>query len=122
MQVNDLLLPNASLIGQTAVPKNAPGDPTRVNSAEAKEHTAMVEAAKEFESVILTRLLDEMKNTIGDWGLEKDSATKQIEGIFWNHLAQDLGDQGGMGLWRQMVASFNQPDSTNPNQLLDTNL
>ena len=37
------------------------------------------QVAKDFESVLLNKLLDEMKNSIVDWGLEKDAASKQTE-------------------------------------------
>ena len=57
---------------------------------------------KDFEAVFITRLLDEMKETIGDWGGEQDGAAKQTQGLFWMYLAQDMGDKGGFGLWKQM--------------------
>ena len=41
------------------------------------------EIAKDFESVLLNKLLEEMKKSIVDWGQEKDAASKQTEGIFW---------------------------------------
>ena len=44
------------------------------------------QVAKDFESVLLNKLLDEMKNSIVDWGLDKDAASKQIQGIFWLYL------------------------------------
>jgi len=34
---------------------------------------------KDFESVFINKLLEEMKNTIGDWGFEKDGASKQVQ-------------------------------------------
>lgn len=66
---------------------------------------------KDFESVLLERLLGEMKETIGDWGFEKDGASKQTEGLFWMYLARDMGDKGGLGLWKQM---YNQLTATDP--------
>ena len=61
-----------------------------------------VQVAKDFESLFLGRLLEEMKKTIGDWGFEKDGASKQIQGIFWLYLARDVADKGGLGLWKQI--------------------
>lgn len=58
--------------------------------------------AKDFESVLLTKLLDGMKNTIGNWGLDKDSASEQVQGIFWLYLARDIANQGGLGLWKDI--------------------
>ncbi len=61
-----------------------------------------VQVAKDFESLFLGRLLEEMKKTIGDWGFEKDGASKQIQGLFWLFLARDVADKGGLGLWKQI--------------------
>jgi Rod binding domain-containing protein len=58
--------------------------------------------AKDFESVFINKLLDEMKNTIGDWGFEKDGVSKQVEGIFWLYLARDIADNGGFGMWKNI--------------------
>jgi len=58
--------------------------------------------AKDFESVLLHKLLEEMKNTIGDWGFDKDGVSKQVQGIFWLHLARDIANKGGFGLWKDV--------------------
>jgi Rod binding domain-containing protein len=73
---------------------------------------------KDFEAVFITRLLDEMKETIGDWGGEQDGAAKQTQGLFWMYLAQDMGDKGGFGLWKQMynqLAGGNSSPAQNQN-------
>ncbi|MHC4155610.1 MAG: hypothetical protein ACYST6_11910 [Planctomycetota bacterium] len=49
--------------------KNAAGE---LSQAKKKQ------VAKDFESVFISKLLDEMKNTIGDWGFERDGASQQI--------------------------------------------
>ncbi len=69
--------------------------------------------AKDFESVFINKLLDEMKNTIGDWGDEKDGASKQIDGIFWLHLARDIADNGGFGMWKDIYKSLNDSQNNN---------
>jgi Rod binding domain-containing protein len=71
------------------------------------------QAAKDFESVLLGKLLDEMKNSIGDWGFEEDGTSKQIEGIFWLYLARHLADNGGLGLWKDIYQTLTNPDQTN---------
>jgi len=71
------------------------------------------QAAKDFESVLLGKLLDEMKNSIGDWGFEEDGTSKQIEGIFWLYLARHLADNGGLGLWKDIYQTLNNPNQTN---------
>jgi len=69
--------------------------------------------AKDFESVLLHKLLEEMKNTIGDWGFEEDETSEQIQGIFWLCLARDIADNGGLGLWKDIYQSLASPEQKN---------
>ncbi|HUV65115.1 MAG TPA: hypothetical protein VMW24_14555 [Sedimentisphaerales bacterium] len=69
--------------------------------------------AKDFESVLLTKLMDQMKETIGDWGFEKDGASGQVQGIFWLYLAQDVANNGGMGLWKDIYQFMAGSHQTN---------
>jgi flagellar protein FlgJ len=89
---------------------------SKINLNASSEDTAVQQKntekfCKDFESVFLTRLLDEMKNTIGDWGFEKDGASEQVQGMFWMYLAQDMGEKGGVGLWKQMYNQMSQNNS-----------
>jgi len=71
--------------------------------------------AKDFESVLLNKLLDEMKNTIGNWGFDKDGASSQVQGIFWLYLARDIANNGGIGLWKdiyQFLTDTNESKTT----------
>ena len=72
------------------------------------------QVAKDFESILLNKLLDEMKNTIGDWGFDKDGASKQIQGIFWLYLARDIANNGGFGLWKDIYKFLTNADQANP--------
>jgi Rod binding domain-containing protein len=69
--------------------------------------------AKDFESVLINRLLDEMKNTIGEWGFDKDGTTKQVQGIFWLYLARDIANNGGFGLWKDIYKFLTNSDQAN---------
>ena len=74
------------------------------------------QAAKDFESVLMMQLLQEMKRTIPDSGLLEDPTGEQMQDLFWQYLAEDLADKGGMGLGeeihRQMVLmSTAQPET-----------
>lgn len=71
------------------------------------------QAAKDFESVLLTKLLDVMKGTIGDWGFDKDGASQQVQGLFCLYLARDIANQGGFGLWADIYESLGDADQTN---------
>jgi len=69
--------------------------------------------AKDFESVLLNKMLDEMKNSIGNWGFEKDGPSNQIQGIFWMYLARDISNNGGIGLWKDIHQYLTNADQSN---------
>ncbi len=69
--------------------------------------------AKDFESLLINKLLDEMKNTIGNWGFEKDGTSMQVQGIFWLYLARDIANNGGFGLWKDIYQTLTSTDHVN---------
>lgn len=75
---------------------------------------ALAEAAKGFESVLLTKLLEEMRRTVGESGLLDDETSRQMEGMFWHYLGEDLGRAGGLGLWKDLYRQFGRPPSAAP--------
>lgn len=97
---------NANLI-DTLLPQTSPDGIKRSGDASQAQK---IQFAKDFESVFIEKLLDEMKNTIGNWGLEQDAAAKQVQGLFWLHLAQDVSAKGGMGMWKEIYQSLNQAE------------
>ena len=80
--------------------------PVLENMSEEKKK----QVAKDFESVLLYKMLEQMKNTIGDWGTEKDGASDQVQGIFWMYLSREIADNGGLGLWRDIYQYLNQSE------------
>lgn len=91
--------------------------------AEDASEAKKIQFAKDFESVFINKLLEEMKSTIGNWGLEKDEASKQVDGIFWLYLAQDMADNGGLGMWKDIYQSLDGMENKNiETKLLDANL
>ena len=73
------------------------------------------QAAKDFESVFIKKLLDEMTNAIGEWGFEKDAVSKQIQGLFSIYLSQHIANNGGFGLWKDVyrfMTELSQPKTT----------
>ena len=69
----------------------------------------MKQLARDFESVLLTKLFDQVQQSIGDMGLgEEDTASKQVHGTFWFYLARDVADKGGFGLWEDFYEQFKQ--------------
>ena len=81
------------------------------------------QVAKDFESVLLSRLLDEMKNTIGDWGFDENGDAEQVQGIFWLCLAGELANNGGLGLWKDIYQFLTKPEPANaPKNSVDANI
>ena len=84
------------------------------------------QAAKDFESVFVHKLLDTMKNTVDVFGSEKDSGAKQIDGIFWLYMARDIASNGGLGLWQDIYKFLTDSPETiaamKQTQSLDANL
>lgn len=83
-------------------------------TAAAGKPGAMEKAAKDFESVLLHKLMEEMARTIPESGLLKSGISKQIQGIFWLYLAQEVADGGGLGLWRDIQRYITDPSRTGP--------
>jgi len=102
---------SAKLIFTEAISEATPlQDPSKIGAASEERKK---QAAKDFEGVLIHKLLDQMKNTIGDWGLEKDGLSKQVHGIFWLYLARDIANNGGFGMWKDIYQFLNSSEKTN---------
>jgi len=101
-------------VSDTILPTNPaiPSDPlaallpARGSAGGASGAGSTEEAAKGFESILIYRMLEEMKRTIPESGLLETGVSGQMQDIFWYYLAQEMARQGGMGLWRQVEAGF----------------
>jgi Rod binding domain-containing protein len=78
------------------------GNIARKAAASDASQKQLEKMAKSFESVLLGKLLDEMKNSIPESGLFETPISKQVHDMFWFYLAQDIGEKGGMGLWKEI--------------------
>lgn len=76
-----------------------------------------MQAAKDFESLLINKLLDEMKNTIEDWSGDEDGASQQIQAIFNLYLSEHIAKNGGIGLWKDIYNSLNLIADKNATQL-----
>jgi flagellar protein FlgJ len=102
------ILPPPSTLAADALAEAA------VRSTGGDKAQSAEQAAKDFESILLQRLLDSMKRTIPESGLLPGGITEQMNDIFWMYLSQELGRQGGLGLWKQLAARFQaaaEPDA-----------
>lgn len=97
----------------TALVENA-RSAVRLRQAARQGKDAAVQAAKDFESILLHKLLKEMKDTIPDGGMLGDATSDQVKDIFWLYLAEELADQGGLGLWKQIYQQAGLGEAKGP--------
>jgi len=64
------------------------------------------ELAKDFESILLTRLLSEVQASISASSFDDDAGSDQVHGMFWSFLAEDVAAKGGFGLWQDIYQHF----------------
>ena len=105
---------SAKLILKEPVLPPAPLEHLRQSELKNVSEEKKKQTAKNFESVLINKMLDEMKNTIGSWGFEKDGPSNQVQGIFWLYLARDIGNNGGFGLWKDIYQFMTNSEGSNP--------
>ena len=68
--------------------------------------------AKDFESVFIAKLFDQVKESIGATAFDEDEegTSEQVQGLFWLYLAEDVGRKGGFGLWHDIYRNFQEMD------------
>jgi Rod binding domain-containing protein len=97
--------------------------PNSIKKTDNASQAQKEQFAKDFESVFIEKLLDEMKDTIGDWGFEQDGAAQQVQGLFWMHLARDVSKNGGIGMWKEIYQSLeNAEDKIKTTDAIDNKL
>jgi Rod binding domain-containing protein len=72
-----------------------------------------MQAAKDFESVLLTKVLEGMQNTVSQFSTDEEAGSEQVKGMFTLFLARDMADKGGLGLWKDLNAFFKDMQKTN---------
>ncbi len=97
MANSDMLIQPAAGLGSLGEALYSRFGEQRNSRADSAEQTA-----KDFESILLYKLLNEMKATIPESGLLESPITKQVQDLFWYYLAQDISRQGGLGLWKDL--------------------
>jgi hypothetical protein len=81
------------------------------------------QVAKDFESVLLTKVFDQVQQSMGHWDLEEEGTSQQVQGLFWFYLARDAGDKGGFGLWKDIYQHLRQMEGApNPVESMDEEL
>jgi Rod binding domain-containing protein len=86
----DQTLPIQNMASLNAVPGLS--DKAQADGEKIKEF------AQGFEAVFISNLLDQMSASVDSLNEDKDGAAKQIDGIFRMQLAQNLSENGSLGL------------------------
>jgi Rod binding domain-containing protein len=69
------------------------------------EEQRKVQSAKDFESLLVGKMVDSMKDTVGSSELLEDEGSEQVQAMFWMHMSSALSQQGGVGLWKDIYKS-----------------
>ncbi len=78
---------------------------TGVSGQENRAQEKLQKAARDFEAVFLHQVLNVMKDSVPDEESD-DSTGEQIQGMYWSFMAQAIGDEGGLGLWKDIHSAI----------------
>ena len=77
---------------------------------EGADDKKKMQVAKDFEAILIGQLMNQMKQTVGQSGLFEDGSSKGIKDMFWSFLADEVAENGGMGLWKNVYQSMSPND------------
>lgn len=109
--MNTLDLPTNPIL--PADPLGAAAPLRRMIQASA-DATKAEKVAKDFEAILLHRLMEEMRRTIPKSGLLQTGISRQIDGLFWFYLAEEIAQKGGIGLWKNLAGRTGVAGQTAP--------
>jgi len=116
--MNGLDLPEDPLLGADPLAsaavhrlgqRGADAAPERIRDSERG-----LAAARDFEAVLLHRLMEAMRQTVPEAGLLSSPATRQMESLFWFYLSQEVARKGGIGLWKDLARNLNLAGGESP--------
>ena len=81
-----------------------------------------MKVAKEFEAILIGQLMNQMKQTVGESGFLEDGSSKQVQDMFWTFLADEVADNGGLGLWKNVYQAMSPSEQKTSEDTEDANL
>lgn len=87
-------------------PGESPG--ARYGANPDAQGAAIEKTARDFESVLLHRVFEEMRRSVPESGLLDSGTSDQVQGMFWMYLAQDVAAKGGIGLAKELSRQFSR--------------
>lgn len=81
------------------------------SSAFSSNPTAEAEAMKQFESVMLSMVLKQMRQTGSEEGMFPGDKSDTLGGMFDTYLGEHLAEAGGLGLMESLGGQLNSGNS-----------
>jgi Rod binding domain-containing protein len=100
-----------------AAPYFAPGESRGAENLAANpdaQGAALEKTARDFESVLLHRVFEEMRRSVPESGLLDSGTSDQVQSMFWMYLAQDVAAKGGIGLAKELSRQFARMQHAKP--------
>ncbi len=83
-----------------------PSGPSKAAAGTAQQEK-LKKVAHDFESVFVHQVMSVMKDTVPD-DEHEDSSSEQIQGMYWSFMAQAVGDEGGIGMWKDLYSMMSR--------------
>jgi Rod binding domain-containing protein len=102
------------------LPPVTPFNPT-IPATQAKDDPVKVmDAARQFEALLLSQMMKSMRDTEGGWmGTDEDDASSSAMEYGQEMFAQSMASQGGLGLAKLLAAGLS-PETKNPGSVNDS--
>ncbi len=91
-------------------------DPTQLTPPQLNDERSVAKAAADFESMLLSQLLKEMRQTLEPDGLFGSDGADVHGGLFDLYLSQHLASSGGFGLAHMIKQQLLRNASHEPEQ------
>jgi len=119
MDGSEITLNTSAVLSNAQGQSSVAGLTANADSVQSSDATSATDkkteqAAKDFESVLLTKVLEGMENTVSQFSAgEEEAGSEQVKGLFTLFLARDMADKGGLGLWKDLNTFFKDMQKTN---------
>ena len=71
-----------------------------------RDKDKLKEAANQFEATLVNTLVSEMQKTVDQSGFVDDAQTKQVRGMYWQFMSDEIASKGGFGIAKQLYKEF----------------
>ena len=95
-----------STLASLGAPQNNKLQTIANNAKRLRDQGKLKEAAKQFEATLVNTLVNEMEKTIDQSGFVDDSQSKQIRGMYWQFMSDEISNKGGFGIAKQLYKEF----------------